>query len=300
MLKHPILYTISILWVFTITAQVAAMPQVVVTIKPIHALVSGVMEEVGQPDLLLQGGESPHHYNLRPSQMRRLHNAQLVVWIGPAIETFLEKALTTLSHKTKRLRLSKIAGLTLLAARKSGAWEMEHHSGLHTDPHIWLDPHNAKVMVQSIAQALSQIDRNNAPRYSINANRLILALEQLDQALKRQLAPVKNIPYLVFHDAYQYFEHRYKLTAVDAISISPDTRPSAKRLYQLRARIKKQQIHCVFSEPQLQSNLIATLIENTSARRGILDPLGAKLTVGKNAYFSLLHNLAQSLIQCLE
>jgi zinc transport system substrate-binding protein len=212
----------------------------------------------------------------------------------------LEKTLTTLSHKTKRLRLSEIAGLTLLAARKSGAWETEHHSGLHTDPHIWLDPHNAKVMVQSIAQALIQIDRNNAPRYHINANRLILELEQLDHVLKRQLAPVKNIPYLVFHDAYQYFEQRYKLTAVGAISISPDTRPSAKRLYQLRARIKKQQIHCVFSEPQLQSNLIATLIEDTSARRGILDPLGAKLTVGKNAYFSLLHNLTHSLIQCLE
>lgn len=300
MLKHSVLYTISILWTFTLTAQVVAMPQVVVTIKPIHALVSGVMKGVGQPDLLLQGGESPHHYNLRPSQMRRLHNAQLVIWIGPTIETFLEKALTTLNPKIKRLRLSEIADLTLLAARKRDVWETKSHNGFHIDPHIWLDPHNAKMMVQSIAQALSQIDSNNASRYRFNANRLIQRLEQLDQVFERQLASVKKIPYLVFHDAYQYFEHRYKLTALGAISISPDTRPSVKRLYQLRTRIKKQQIRCVFSEPQLPSDLIFILIEDTSARHGILDPLGAKLTIGENAYFNLLRNLAQSLVQCLE
>ncbi|MCK5521890.1 MAG: zinc ABC transporter substrate-binding protein [Thiomargarita sp.] len=292
MLKKSITYVISLLWILTLTAQ--AEPQVVVTIKPIHALVSGVMEGVGTPYLLLQGGDSPHHYNLLPSQMRRLHNAQLVIWIGSTLEIFLEKILKTLD--TERLRLSDTPGLTLLSARG----ETKHHHHHYIDPHIWLDPQNAKMMVQVIAQTLSKLDKDNTHNYSVNAKRLLVQLEQLDHTLKHQLVPIKNIPYLVFHEAYQYFEHRYELTAVSAITLSPDIRPSAKRLSQIRARIKKQKIRCVFTEPQFESSLVATLIEDTSVRRGILDPLGATLTAGKKAYFTLLHNLAQSLTQCLQ
>jgi len=290
MLKKSIPYVISLLWILTLTAQ--AEPQVVVTIKPIHALVSGVMEGVGTPYLLLQGGESPHHYNLLPSQMKRLHNAHLVIWIGSTLETFLEKILKTL--ETERLRLSDTPGLTLLSARG----ETKHHH--YIDPHIWLDPQNAKIMVQAIAQTLSKLDKDNRYNYSVNAKRLLVQLEELDHTLKHQLVPIKNIPYLVFHEAYQYFEHRYELTAVGAITLSPDIRPSAKRLSQIRARIKKQKIRCIFTEPQFESSLVATLIEDTSVRRGILDPLGATLTAGKKAYFTLLHNLAQSLTQCLQ
>jgi zinc transport system substrate-binding protein len=291
----------------TLTAQAnstAPVPHVVVTIKPIHALVSGIMDGVGTPHLLLQGGESPHSYSLRPSQVKQLHAADLLIWVGPAVEIFLEKTITTLSDKTKRLRLLKVQGLTLLKGRKGGAWETHHHDDSHhgafdVDPHIWLDPDNAKVIVQTIAHALSQIDANNAIHYTANATRLTKCLDQLDQNLTHQLAPVKDLPYLVFHDAYQYFEHRYGLTVVGAISLSPETRPSAKRLRLLRARIKNQQVRCVFSEPQFESALVATLIEDTSVRRGTLDPLGAELAAGTSVYVTLLRNLAKSLKQCL-
>jgi len=304
---------IGALLTLSVQANSALAPQVVVTIKPIHALVSGVMDGVGTPQLLLQGGESPHSYSLRPSQVRQLHAADLLIWVGPTVETFLEKTLTTLSDKTKRLRLLDVQGLTLLKARKGGIWETHHHSDdfayarddvshhadFEIDPHIWLDPHNAKVMLQAIAQTLSQIDVNNAARYMANATRFLARLEQLDQGLKHRLAPLSALPYLVFHDAYQYFEHRYGLSAVGAISLSPETRPSVRRLYQLRVRIKSQQVRCVFSEPQFESALVATVIEDTSAGREILDPLGADLAAGIEAYFSLLRNLANSLNRCL-
>ncbi len=259
--------------------------QVVVTIKPIHALVSGVMDGVGTPLLLLKGGESPHHYTLRPSQVRQLHAASLIVWVGPTVETFLEKTLLTLNQPL--LRLIDLPDLSLL---KSGE---THHHDHEIDPHIWLDPINAIKIVQAIAQDLSQTDVNNAARYKANATRLIKRLEQLDQSLKEQLAPIKNIPYIVFHDAYQYFEHRYGLNAVGVISLTPETRPSVKHVYELRERLKRQNVRCVFTEPQFDSSLVDSLIENTTARRGILDPLGA------DNYFTLLNNLAKSLNQCL-
>lgn len=288
----------------TSCADQAPAPQVVVTIKPIHALVSGVMDGVDTPLLLLQGWESPHNYSMRPSLVRQLHAATLVVSVGPTVETFLEKTLSTLSEKKPILRLIEVPGLTLLKVRDGDAWESHHHSDSHhqdfeIDPHIWLDPHNAKIMVQTIAETLSQIDANNAARYAANATLLAEQLDQLDQNLKRQLAPIINLPYLVFHDAYQYFENRYDLAVVGAINLSPETSPSARRLHKLRVRLQNQQVRCVFSEPQFESALVATLIEDTSVQRGILDPLGAELAAGVGAYFTLLDNFAKSLNQCL-
>jgi zinc transport system substrate-binding protein len=229
----------------------------------------------------------------------------VVVWVGPTVETFLEKTMTTLSDKTQILRLIDVPGLNLLKVRKGKVWETHHHDEHHDsefeiDPHIWLSPDNAKIIVQAIARILSQIDANNTARYTANASRLVAQLEQFDQTLKQQLAPVKALPFLVFHDAYQYFEHHYGLTAVGAITLSPESRPSVRRLYQLRARLKKQQIRCIFSEPQFESALVATLIEGSSVRRGVLDPLGADLVAGTESYFTLLGNLANEVKQCLQ
>lgn len=309
MLKILILWIGILLIVIAPTIQ-ASKPQVVVTIKPIHALVSGVMEGVNTPYLLLPGGESPHSYSLRPSQVEQLHTARLVIWVGPTVEGFLTKILTTLSQKNQILRLMEIPGLTQLEVRKGKTWETHHHDDSHDDdphhsefeidPHIWLSPHNAKVIVQAIAQTLQEIDSKNTARYAANAARLVEQLKQLDQSLKQQLAPIKELPYLVFHDAYQYFEDYYGLMTIGAVTLSPETRPSVKRLHQLRTHLKNQQIRCVFSEPQFESALVATLIEGTSTQRGILDPLGTELAVGTESYFGLLRNLADSLTQCLQ
>jgi len=306
MFKH--LWTGLLLIVMAQAIQAAAStPQVVATIKPIHALVSGIMKGIETPYLLLPGGESPHRYSLHPSQVRRLHAATLVIWVGPTVESFLEKTLTTLSNQTQILRLIDIPGLTRLKVRKGKVWEThhyhadaDHHTDFEIDPHIWLSPENAKILVQTIAQTLIKRDTNNAERYTANATRLVKQLEQLDQDLKQELSAVKGIPFLVFHDAYQYFEQHYGLKAIGAVSLSSEIRPSVKRLYQLKRQLKRQKVRCVFSEPQFESALVDTLIENRSAQRAVLDPLGAELPAETKSYFTLLRNMADSIKECLQ
>ncbi|MCK5720649.1 MAG: zinc ABC transporter substrate-binding protein [Thiomargarita sp.] len=297
MLKMLIFLNLLIIFITPIQAEQL---KVVVTIKPIHALVKNIMGDIASPYLLLQGNESPHNYSLRPSQVRELHSANLVIWVSPNIETFLEKTINTLRHKTQILRLIDTPNLRLLK-QKSSSVEHHHHEKHHVniDPHIWLSPYNAKIIVQAITDVLIKIDNKNAKNYQHNANQLIKQLEQLDKEIQQQLFPVKKYPFLVFHNAYQYFQDYYELNLVDAITLSPETIPSIKHLYQLRNNLKQQQIQCVFTEPQFNSELINIVIENTSIKRGILDPLGANLKADKDSYFILLRNLADSLISCL-
>ena len=286
-------------------SMAAEVPQVVVTLKPIHALVSGVMQGVGEPSLLLSGGESPHTYSLKPSQMKQLQQAQLIVWVGSAIESFLVKPLQTVSKEVRQLSLLEVQGLHLHKARRGGIWEEEHehHADAatdkdHLDQHIWLDPRNAQLIVQAVSEQLQQLDPAHSSRYAENANRLNARLDALDKNLMQQLKPFRTVALMVFHDAYQYFEERYGLNVVGAISISPENRPSAKRLHQLRERIQTAQVRCVFSEPQFEPSLITPLIENTQVKRGVLDPNGMDLAVGSEAYFSLLMNLTNAVKTC--
>ncbi len=284
-------------WILNLSNIVlASPPQVVVTIKPIYALTVGVMEGVSKPYLLLQGTESPHNYNLRPSQVRKLYSSDLVIWIGPSVEGFLEKTIASLHDKD--LLLLEIQDLTLLKIRQNDAWDIDHDhdSASHIDPHIWLDPQNAKIIVQTIAHKLSLIDSSNAVHYLNNSTKLIKKLEQFDQKLKLQLNSIKDIPYLVFHDAFQYFEKHYGLAVAGSIYKSTDRRLSAKRLAKLRQRLKS--ISCLFSEPQFEP--IPAIVEDISVRQGVLDPLGAALPLTSDSYFTLLQNLADSLSECLD
>jgi zinc transport system substrate-binding protein len=176
--------------------------------------------------------------------------------------------------------------------------EGEHAHG-ETDMHIWLDPSNAKVLVAAIATALSDADPRNAATYQTNAGRLDQRLDELDRSLQDRLATVAERPYVVFHDAYQYFEHRYGVRAVGAITINPTLRPGAQRLGEIRERLEHLDAACVFAEPQFEPALVDTLIEGTSAGKGVLDPLGAALEDGPDQYFGLMHDLADSLVECL-
>jgi zinc transport system substrate-binding protein len=182
--------------------------------------------------------------------------------------------------------------------------DAEHEAGAghapdETDMHIWLDPGNAKVLADAIARALAAADPENAASYRANAERLRQRLDELDGSLEDRLAGVAERPYVVFHDAYQYFEHRYGMNAVGAITINPTARPSVQRLREIHARLEELHGACVFAEPQFEPTLVATVIEGTSAGTGVLDPLGAGLDAGPNHYFQLLSGLADSLVDCL-
>jgi zinc transport system substrate-binding protein len=317
----------------------AAEIDVVASIKPVHSLAAGVMQGVGEPVLLVKGTGSEHSYSLRPSAARALEHAEVVFWVGETMETFLIKPLRALAGNAKVIELSQTPGLTLLPTREGGMWEAhEHggedggadvahgaaeHPGAHgnaqgdagehagaehetagdahgeTDMHIWLDPENAKVLSAAIASALADADPGNAAIYQANAESLRQRLDELDRSLEDRLATVADRPYVVFHDGYQYFEHRYGVRAVGAITINPTVRPSARRLGEIHERLEELDAACVFAEPQFEPTLVDTVIEGTSAKKGVLDPLGAALDAGPDQYFELLNSLADSLVDCL-
>lgn len=285
-------------------------PEVVTTILPIHSLVSGVMEGVSKPVLLLKGGASPHTYSLRPSDARALQRADIVVWVGEDLESSFAKPIQTLSKKSTVLSLMSAPGVKLIRVREGGAWEetpdAEHkhdhdhdHERGRFDLHIWLDPNNAKSIVRAVAAALTRIDSTNAGTYRKNAARVIVHLEAMEQRIRDQLAPVKGRPYLVFHDGYHYFEKHFGTNGVGAVTVSPERAPGAKRIAELRARLGQFQAACIFAEPQFRPNIIRVISAGTGARTATLDPLGATLTPGPDAYFRLMENLAVSMRGCL-
>ncbi len=279
----------------------AEAPRVIVSIKPLHSLVASVMEGVAVPEVLLKGSASVHAYALRPSEAEALRTADVVFWIGPAFEVFLEKPIAALAGKARIIAVMSAPGMNILSARDGGVWEDHHtsHSATRSDGHIWLDPHSAKALVAEIAQQLAAVDQPHAAQYRANALTLQARLDALDAALKAQLAPFQNSPFVVFHDAYQYFENRYNLRAVGSVTVSADRTPGARRILEIKDKLASLGAGCVFAEPQFTPALINTLAGDGKVKTGILDPEGSTLPPGPDLYATLMRNLAGNLAGCL-
>ncbi len=293
------------------TATAADAPRVVVSIKPIHSLVAAVMQGVGTPDLIVDGAASPHTYALKPSNARSLQQAQLVFWVGPGMEAFLQKPLSALGSNATVVELDHAPGITKLKFREGGAFEPhddgdEHeadedhdHDHGEFDTHLWLDPHNAKAMVTEITTSLVAADPANALTYETNQKALNDKLDALDTEIASTLAPVKDKPFIVFHDAYQYFEHRYGVRVSGSITVSPETIPGAQRVAEIHSKVAGLGATCVFAEPQFEPKLVNVVLEGTSAKSGVLDPEAATLPQGPDLYFDLMRGIASSLKTCL-
>lgn len=283
-------------------------PDVVASIAPVHALVARVMTGVGRPRLLVTGGASPHAYALRPSDARAIAKAEAIFWIGPGLEQFLVRPLRALAAggEARVVALASAPGVRTLAARRTGVWaggdddhDRDHDHG-EADPHPWLDPANAAAMVRAIVETLAVVDAANAAAYRANGDAALAELDALAAELAATLAPVKSIPYVVFHDAYRYFERRFGLAAAGAIAVGAGRAPGARRIAELRRTIVAVGAACVFTEPQFEPALARTVIEGTGARTATLDPLGAALEPGPGLYGELMRGLARSLVDCLK
>ncbi len=261
------------------------------------------MEGVGEPDLIVAGGASPHSYALKPLDATRLERADMVFWVGPIFESFLVKPLTVLADKAEIVELDRAPGVTLLPAREGGTWEAdEHHhaaSALEQDGHLWLDPENAQAIVQVAVARLAALDHANASRYAANGAALERRLDALDGALRQRLAALGGVRFVVFHDAYQYFERHYGLAAIGSITVTPESQPGARRLQAIRDKIRTLGARCVFREPQFEPRLVDVVIAGSAARTGVLDPEGALLQRGPELYFQLMNGLADGLVRCL-
>lgn len=292
------------------TGPASAQVNVVVTIKPLHSLVAQVMEGAGKPDLLVGGASSPHTYALKPSDASKLNQSDVFFRMSAAMEPFTAKIVKSLPKRVQVVTLQDTKGLTLLPRRTGAAFDEHDHGHGHNhghkhdgdamDGHAWLDPANAKLMADRVAEVLAAKQPSKADLFRSNAVALKSKLDALDSELAGKLASVAGKPYIVFHDALQYFERRYKLSAVGAISVNPEVAPSAKRLTALRKRVASLGATCVFAEPQFDARLVSNLVEGTQARTGTIDPEGGRLDAGPEHYFGLLRGLARDIQACLE
>lgn len=282
----------------------AEAPTVVVSIKPVHALVAAVMLGVGEPTVLVAGAAPPHGYALKPSEARRIARADVVFWVGERMESFLVRPLATLAPSD--VALARAPGVTLWGMREGGAWEAHGDAGdkevegagaAGWDGHVWLDPENAAAMAVAIAEDLSARDPANVAAYRANATALVVRLRALDRELALELAEVRRLPFIVFHDAYQYFERRYGLSALGSIVLDPEQPPGSRRLAQVRGRLAEAR--CVFHEPGAKAALFDRLLAGSSARQAELDPEGLRLSAGPELYFDLMRGLARGLKDCL-
>jgi len=313
----------------------ADVPKVAVDITPVHSLVARVMQGVGAPSLIVAPGASPHEYNLRPSEAQALQSADLVFWVGPDLTPWLEDAIETLSGDATVVALMEADGTMELAMRENALFEPHQHGeadhdgepdgghatdheshdhgdhaeehadgheghdhGSH-DPHVWLSPDNGAVWLNVIAAALSAADPDNASAYFANAAAGRNELTALRTDINGILAPVRGGKFIVFHDAYQYFETAFDFTASGAISISDATDPSPARIAEIQARVTDQNVTCIMTEPQFNPGIVASVMDGSDAHTGVMDPLGAELEPGAGLYPQLLRNLATSLADCL-
>jgi zinc transport system substrate-binding protein len=289
-------------------APALAAPRVAVDLAPLHAIVARIMQDAGTtPGLVLPPGASPHGHGLRPSEAALLEESDVVFWIGPALTPWFGDTLAALAAGAVTVEIAAVRGLTLLPVRDEDAFEAHHAAGHDRDgrdrgaidPHLWLDPVNGAAIARAVAAALAEADPANAALYLANAAAFVTEMQALTAELEALLAPLRGRPFVVFHDAFRYFEARFELPAAGTIALSDAAPPGAARVAAIRDRIREAGVACVFAEPQFEPRLIATVTEGTDARTGTLDPLGAGLEPGPGLYPELLRGLAAGFADCL-
>ncbi|MDA0675026.1 MAG: zinc ABC transporter substrate-binding protein [Proteobacteria bacterium] len=303
--------------------------RVVASIKPVHSLASGVMAGIGEPHLIVRGSGAPHTYGLAPSDAEALEKARVVFWVGPTLEAFLARALGNLSRGATVVALAQSPGVKRLPLREGGGFEAhaddddhdradDKHANDHDkkpgktakteggghrhgeiDSHVWLNTENAIAMVKTIERTLAKADPGNAPRYAANAADVVSRLQALTNDIRLGLRPVAKRPFVVFHDGYQYFEKQFGLSTVGAITLSPETQPGARRIRDIRDKIRALGANCIFAEPQFDSRIVRSIADATGIRTGVLDPLGATLADGPQLYFELMRQNAAAIKDCL-
>ena len=325
---------LTILSLVTFIAPANADVKVVTSIKPLHSLASYLMDGVGKPDLIVDGYASPHGFSMKPSHAKMLQNADLIFWVGEDLENFLEKPLSSIAKKAEKIELMEIKGLNVLKFRErnifdehdhddhddhakkeddhddhddhakkeddhddhDGHDDHEGHAHGEYDPHIWLDPLNAKVILKEMTEHLIENDSKNASTYKSNLDKALKDIDKLTMDVMTELN--QSVASIVFHDAYQYFEKRFNVNILGAFTVNTDVMPGAEQLAEIREIIEHDKVSCVFSEPQFNPDIIKAVAKDMNIKTGVIDPLGATLKPGKDLYFDLIRNMSASFKGC--
>jgi zinc transport system substrate-binding protein len=282
------------------------------------------MDGIGKPGLIVDGNASPHSFSMKPSHAKMLQNADIVFWVGEGMENFLKKPLSSIAKKAKKIELMEVKELNVIKFRERNVFddhnhddhakkeddhddhghddhakkEDDHDDHAHGDydSHIWLDPMNAKIILNEMAEHLIENDTENASKYKNNLKKALKEIDTLTIQVMTELN--KSVSSIVFHDAYQYFEQRFNVNILGAFTVNPDVMPGAEQLAEIREIIEHDKVACVFSEPQFNPNIINAVAKDMKIKTGVLDPLGATLDPGKDLYFDLIKNMSLSFKGC--
>ncbi|ART83037.1 zinc ABC transporter substrate-binding protein [Oceanisphaera profunda] len=327
-----------LLFVPLLLSSQARAVEVLTSIKPLQLIASAITQGGPEPQLLLPPGSSPHDYALRPSDVRKVKKADLVLWVGPELEVFLTRLL---EDQANSLALLSEFNVNVLNTEHDHDHDSEHkHDSAHNhkdadqhedahhsheisdahntdkivvanpdeaeshdhsgqDAHIWLDPHQANNIAELLAARLIELDPNSIDRYQENLATFQARLKKADQKITAQLAPAKGIGYFVFHDAYGHWERHYQLSSLGHFTVNPARAPGAKTVASIHQALKQSQAVCVFAEPQFQPAVVNAVLRNTQARSGILDPLATDITPSPDSYFVFMQQLADAMTGCL-
>ena len=327
-----ILLSILLIWFSTANRALAEAPEVVVDIAPVHSLVSMVMKGVGEPTLIIPANASPHDYTLRPSAAKALQNADIIFWMGSSLTPWLDRATTTLMKDAQMIALLDTEDTIILEVRDELTFDADHgdheghedheehedhdghedhdehkdhvsehkdgheHHGI--DPHAWLSAKNASVWLSVIAAHLSEIDPKNKETYKTNAAVGQKNITDLATDISKTLSGVQGRSFIVYHDAFQYFENDFNFTAAGSISPSDAAPVSPARIAAIRSMIEKEGIDCILSEPQYSQGLIQSVSSGTEVNLGIIDAIGAGITIGPDLYNTLMRNMAKTFADC--
>lgn len=294
--------TASLLVITSAQAEV----RVLTSIKPLQLIAAAVQDGVGTPEVLLPPGSSPHNYALRPSDVRRVREVDLLYWIGPDMESFLPRVLQSRTLPT--VSVQSLPGLHLRRfaadsqsheAADPSEHDRDHRPG-SLDAHLWLSSVNARVIAARMATDLSAADPANAARYQSNVKAFDAHLDALDVRLKARVAGIAGKPFFVFHEAFDYFEDAYGLKHAGVFSVAAEVQPGAQHVAAMRARLSEVGKTCVFSEPPMRPRLAETLTAGLPVKLAELDGLGGYTPAIAQGYEQMMEKLGNDLAGCLE
>ena len=282
---------------------------IISSVKPIAFIAQAVSDGVTNTDILLPDGASPHTYSLKPSDLAKIKTAELIIWVGEDLETFMPTVLKSID-KNKQIELMDIPTIkSLLRTSTNNHDQQETHSHNNDsdhdhhgeyDEHIWLSPKIAKEIAQAVHDKLITIYPDKKDIIDENLNEFTVKLAETEQNIAKKLINVQNSGYFVFHDAYGYFESQFGLKNLGSFTINPAVQPGVQTVYAIKRELKEHQAVCIFREPQFSPAVIEKIVNGTDVRIGELNPLGTDITLSKNAYSQFLLKLTQQLLDCLD
>ncbi|CAC9640946.1 metal ABC transporter solute-binding protein, Zn/Mn family [bacterium endosymbiont of Bathymodiolus sp. 5 South] len=297
---------------FFVSANVVATPNIVVSIKPIHSIVSNITQGITTPKLLIKDNQSPHNFHLKPSQMSLVSQADLLISVHPSIEEGIAKALDNIDTQRKLYVVEK-STQPLNEKHKEHKEHKEHrhheehkaheehrYHGAHKDYHIWLNIDAIQKFSTRLTNKLIAIDTDNRLIYRSNLSVFNKKLDTLKTQIKKQLLPYQNTPMVTYSNAFKNFIQTNQLNTLAIVVNNHEQKPSVKNILTARKIIRSKNAQCLVSTIEITPKRVSNIIENFNMKHESIDIIGFKQTQGASQYLALMQNIANAFEKCLK